>query len=78
VINLDGVTFIDSTGLGALVDGHAAAALGIGYEIGPAATPAVARVLAVTGLDNALTVKPAADERTGHRHLEVTPPDAPR
>src|SRR6478672_5772592 len=62
VINLDGVTFIDSSGLGAIVDGyHMTTELGIGYRIGPAATPAVARVLAVTGLDEALLADPPDD-----------------
>jgi anti-sigma B factor antagonist len=66
VINLDGVTFVDSSGLGALVDGyHTTTALGIGYRIGPAATPAVARVFAVTGLDEALAADPADDADTG-------------
>jgi len=66
VMNLDAVTFIDSCALGALVDGYpTAAALGIGYEIGPAAVPAVARVLAVTGLGEALIVQPVVDEETG-------------
>ena len=66
VINLDGVTFIDSSGLGAIVDGyHTTTALGIGYRIGPAATPAVARVLAVTGLDQALAAEPADNADTG-------------
>jgi hypothetical protein len=40
-------------------------ALGIGYRIGPAATPAVARVLDVTGLDEALMAGPADDADTG-------------
>jgi len=65
VINLDAVTFVDSAGLGVLVAGYQTAAiLGIGYEIGPAAVPAVARVLAITGLD-ALAVDQVADEETG-------------
>jgi anti-sigma B factor antagonist len=38
VINLDGVTFLDSSGLGAIVAGyHTTTALGVGYRIGPAA-----------------------------------------
>ena len=66
VINLDGVTFVDSSGLGAIVAGyHTATALGVGYRIGPAATPAVARVLAVTGLGEALVADPGADADTG-------------
>jgi anti-sigma B factor antagonist len=66
VINLDGVTFVDSSGLGALVAGyHTTTARGIGYRIGPAATPAVARVLAVTGLGEALAAEPGADADTG-------------
>jgi anti-sigma B factor antagonist len=63
VINLDSVTFIDSSGLGAIVEGcHMATALSVGYRIGPAATPAVARVLAVTGLAEALVIDPVEDD----------------
>jgi len=66
VINLDAVIFIESAGLAALVDGyHTAAALGIGFQIGPAGVPTVARVLAVTGLDEALAWDPVLDEGTG-------------
>jgi anti-anti-sigma factor len=66
VVNLDGVTFVDSSGLGGLVAGyHTATAIGIGYRIGPAATPAVARVLTVTGLGEALVADPAEDADTG-------------
>jgi anti-sigma B factor antagonist len=66
LINLDAVTFIDSVGLGVIVAGyHRAVALGIGFELGPPGVPAVARVLAVTGLDQALTVDPAGEEDTG-------------
>jgi anti-sigma B factor antagonist len=57
VVNLDAVTFIDSSALSVLVDGHRqAVAAGKAYTIGPPATPAVARVLAVTGLDTGLNV----------------------
>jgi anti-sigma B factor antagonist len=57
VIDLDAVPYIDSTGLEAIVNGYReAAAFGIGYRIGPAADPMVARMLKVTGVDD-LTVE---------------------
>jgi anti-anti-sigma factor len=57
VVNLDVVTLIDSTALSIIVDGHRqAVAAGKAYAVGPPATPSVARVLAVTGLDTGLNV----------------------
>jgi len=61
LINLDAVTFIDSAGLRALVNGyHDTVRAGAGFALGPAAPP-VARVLALTGLDGGLTVEPAIE-----------------
>jgi anti-sigma B factor antagonist len=52
VMNLDSVTFIDSGGLSALAGGgRRAVRAGMGFRISPAATPAVARVLDITGMD---------------------------
>jgi len=59
LINLDAVTFIDSTGLGAIITGYRAAKrLGLGYRLGPASVPIIARTLEVTGLDG-LDLEPA-------------------
>jgi anti-sigma B factor antagonist len=61
VIDLDAVTFIDSAGVGAIVNGYRqAAAFGIGFRMGPATDPVVARILKATGLaDVALAIEPA-------------------
>jgi anti-sigma B factor antagonist len=66
VINLDAVTFLDSSGLGAIVAGYRdAVRLGVGFSIGPPAVPAVARVLDLTGLADALAAEEAAEGETG-------------
>jgi anti-sigma B factor antagonist len=66
VINLDAVTFLDSSGLGAIVAGYRdAVRQGVGFSIGPPAVPAVARVLELTGLGEALAVDEAQDGGTG-------------
>jgi anti-sigma B factor antagonist len=68
VVNLDAVTFIDSSGLGAIVAGyHEAVARHLGFSIGPPAVPAVARVLSATGLREALVFPAPAvgDSATG-------------
>jgi len=67
VINLDAVTFIDSTGLGAIITGYRAAErLGLGYRVGPASVPIIARTLEVTGLDGlALEPSPRSSEASG-------------
>ena len=58
VINLEGVTFLDSSGMRALVRGyHAARRSGVGYTIGP--VPA-GHVLVLTGFDAGLTTDPGA------------------
>jgi len=60
-MDLDAVTFIDSTGLAAIVNGYQeAAAFGIGFRVRPASDPMVARILSVTGLDE-LSVEPDGD-----------------
>jgi anti-sigma B factor antagonist len=64
VINLDAVTFMDSTGLGAIIIGYRAAErLGRGYRLGPAGVPIIARTLAVTGLDS-LVLEPSMDSES--------------
>jgi anti-sigma B factor antagonist len=65
VVNLDAVTFIDSSGLGAIVAGyHDAASRHAGFTIGPPAVPAVARVLSTTGLRDALVLPRAVEDGT--------------
>jgi anti-anti-sigma factor len=60
VIDLDAVTFLDSTGIHAIVTGyHDAVQFGVGFAIGPA-PPRVARVLELTGLSDVLAAEPAA------------------
>jgi anti-sigma B factor antagonist len=59
VLDLSGVLFIDSGGLGAIVAAYReAAARRVGFRLGEPATPAVARVLRATGLDDGLTLEP--------------------
>jgi anti-sigma B factor antagonist len=66
VINLDAVTFLDSSGLGAIVGGYRdAVRLGVGFSIGPPAVPAVARVLELTGLGDALAVDEVSNGEAG-------------
>ena len=66
LLNLDAVTLLDSAGLGAIVVGyHNSLRLGVDYIIGPAATAAVGRVLAVTGLDEYLSADEAARDESG-------------
>ena len=66
LLNLDAVTFLDSAGLGAIVAGyHDAVRLGVDYTIGPAATVAVGRVLAVTGLDEYLSPDKGVRDESG-------------
>ena len=61
VINLDAVTFVDSTGLGAIVAAYrGAAALGKGYRITTTDSPAVARVVSISQLDG-LRIEPSAE-----------------
>jgi anti-anti-sigma factor len=59
LVNLRHVSFIDSTGLGALVAGYKAArAAGIPYRVGQVA-PFVERQIRLTGLDELLLGEPA-------------------
>ena len=65
VVNLDAVTFIDSSGLGAIVAGyHEASSRHAAFSIGPPAVPAVARVLSTTGLREALILRRAVEGGT--------------
>jgi anti-sigma B factor antagonist len=60
VVDLGRVTFIDSTGLGALVAGNnAAVARSTSLRL-RAVPPGIARLFEITGLDSVLTVEPAA------------------
>jgi anti-sigma B factor antagonist len=60
-IDLDQVTFIDSTGLGALVEiRRAAQSLGRDIVL-THVRDRVAKILAITALDRVFTVRPAAD-----------------
>jgi len=66
VVDLGGVTFLDAAGLGAIVDGyHTATAVGIGFTIAPSDIPVVRRILAVTGIDEALRAEPAFRDEWG-------------
>jgi anti-sigma B factor antagonist len=61
VVNLDAVTFLDSSGIHAIVNGYQdAVRVGTGFAVGPAA-PDVARVLALTGLHHGLAAEPAVE-----------------
>jgi anti-anti-sigma factor len=56
VLDLSGLIFIDSTGVGVIVVAYReAVGRGMRFRLGDATTPAVARVLHATGLDDALT-----------------------
>jgi anti-sigma B factor antagonist len=62
-IDLTAVTFLDSSGLGAIVAGwRDAERLGLGFDVGDPTNPAVAKVLAITGLQESLKAQPARDE----------------
>jgi anti-sigma B factor antagonist len=66
VVDLTAVTFLDSTGVGCLVNGRQRALdAGLGYHIGPSSAPIVARVLEVTGMDTALEVDPLTEPDEG-------------
>jgi anti-sigma B factor antagonist len=62
VVDLSGVTFIDSSALGALIGGARRAALG-GSELMIVCPPgSVARVIELTGLHRAFTIHPTREE----------------
>lgn len=62
IVDLDQVSFVDASGLGALVGASARAAAAGGSLHVTAATPRVRRLLAVTGLDRHLLIAAAATE----------------
>lgn len=65
LVNMQHVSFIDSTGLGALVAGYKAAReAGIPYRVGRVA-PFVERQMRITGLDELLLGEPADLEPGG-------------
>ena len=60
IVDLSGVSFCDASGLGVLVGGHRRALmLGVTLRL-TAASPALARLLRIHGLDRVLTIYPAA------------------
>jgi anti-sigma B factor antagonist len=66
VIDLSAVTFIDSTGIGALV-GHARDLETNGVALATVSQhPAVDRVLSITGVSDLLNVKPTLDDAVAH------------
>jgi anti-anti-sigma factor len=56
-VDLGGVTFLDSSGLGALVQAHERFCGGRSHLVVTNPTPIVARVIALTGLDSFLDVR---------------------
>jgi anti-sigma B factor antagonist len=65
VVDLTGVTFMDSSALGALVGGARRSAE-LGIELAVVCPPgSVARVLEITGLDRAFTIFVTRDEALG-------------
>ena len=71
VLDLGGVTFIDSSGLSALVAAHRRLAADHAHLAARAARPGVARVLKVTGLDELLAMAPLAP--TSQQPMEAPP-----
>ncbi len=58
VVELDGVSFMDSSGLGALVSVHRQARVFRGSLVLVAPSPPVSRLLSLTGLDRVFDVRP--------------------
>ncbi len=58
VVHLDGVTFLDSTGLGVLVGAHRAQRAAGGTMEVVCGEPRVLRIIGLTGLDRVLDVRP--------------------
>ena len=56
VLHLDGVTFMDSTGLGVLVGAHKAQVAGGGRFEVVCSDPRLLRILRITGLHRVLTI----------------------
>lgn len=59
VVDLSGVTFIDSTALGVLIGGLRRVHDAGGAMVLVVATPAVERILSITGLDRVFTIRSA-------------------
>lgn len=59
VVDLSGVTFIDSTALGVLIGGLRRVHDAGGTMVLVVATPAVERILSITGLDRVFTIRSA-------------------
>jgi anti-sigma B factor antagonist len=74
VIDLNGVTFIDSTGLGALIGARRRAHAFRGSLVVVCDTHVVLRVLRITGLDRVFTIVPSlAEAGTVDRPTEPAP-----
>lgn len=67
VIDLSKVTFMDSSGLGALVGAHRKARLFQGRLTVVATSSSLLRLLTITGLDRVLTVVPSVEEALARR-----------
>lgn len=65
VVNLEGVEFMDSTGLGVLVGGLKRVKEQDGALVLAAPNQPVQRVLAITGLDQVFPVHSTVEEATG-------------
>lgn len=61
-VELDGVTFMDSSGLGVLVGAQRQARVFHGSLVLVAPSPPVMRLLALTSLDKVFEVRPGADD----------------
>lgn len=74
VIDLNAVTFIDSTGLGALIGARRRAHAFRGSLLLVCDTHVVLRVMQITGLDRVFTIVPTLDEAgTVDRPTELAP-----
>ena len=65
ILDLTEATFIDSSILAAIVDGHRTAndnGLSFVVTLGPSGSPGVRRILQITGLSEALTVRERREE----------------
>jgi anti-sigma B factor antagonist len=62
VLHLEGVTYIDSSGLGTLIGAHKRVASAGGTMTVRCTQPRILRLFTITGLDRVLTVLDAEDE----------------
>jgi anti-sigma B factor antagonist len=72
VLDLSEVTFLDSSGLSVLVELHRRLGQNAEAFVVQSPSPPVRRVLALSGLDQLLTVRDADGERRVHPPLEGT------